>query len=399
MARKALQPTLREVGLNYAIAQEKIIADLIRPTDDLDTYGRCLTGLEDYWRLADQPKAAPWVRIAAVAAQYDAARADAALRMGTRAAFTYGYHKDMTVNAAIQALRVVGGSLGTELTDAALRLAIALGVVDRVTDHDHVNDNAGDLVAVLARFDEPLAARVGLALQCKLSEQMRRTSIAQALVQEGLDTADLRGRLRSAAPALELGRVRAAVTSPSSGGDVRPFEELLAAFDAAPQLEERGTLLEALTAAASDRASIQQVAQRVPAGRRGRFEMTRLARRAAELEEHNIAYDLALRSVSSGEPLLYGYWDGGETAALVLMCQLKSSRARPTFARAVQDAIEHRYGIGFASMPVLCECLWALNEPDAARAILSALLDHLDAVTAIYPREASSWRAAVGLAE
>lgn len=93
------------------------------------------------------------------------AAAQLTLLAGVRAAFTYGYHKDTTINHFILAFEAVGEYLGEHLPATAEFITSLLLLLDQLTDGRMIYGAPAHFVAVVAKFDVELAARLASRLQ------------------------------------------------------------------------------------------------------------------------------------------------------------------------------------------------------------------------------------------
>jgi len=133
----------------------------------------------------------------------DEASAHRVLESGIRAAFTYGYRKDTTINDFVIALERIGGELGDRLSEVAEFTAGVLALLDRLTDGRMLYDAPAHFVAVLCKFDVPLAARLAEALhrQCR---SLSLRILASALHDHGVDVDATRVAFRELAPSVEF---------------------------------------------------------------------------------------------------------------------------------------------------------------------------------------------------
>jgi AAA ATPase-like protein len=125
------------------------------------------------------------------------------LASGVRAAFTYGYHKDTTINEFIVAFERIGSELANRLPEVAEFIARDLLLLDRLTDGRMLYDAPAHFVAILCKFDIPLAARLAESLrrQCR---SLNLGTLAHALQDHGVDIDTVRVAFKELAPTVEF---------------------------------------------------------------------------------------------------------------------------------------------------------------------------------------------------
>jgi hypothetical protein len=122
---------------------------------------------------------------------------------GIRAAFTYGFRKDTTINSFILAFEAIAPHLGQQRNDVVQFIASVLAFLDRLTDVRMISEAPAHFVAVVCKFDIPTATKVATALQ--QSCRQLRSPIAPALRDHGLDVESVRRALTVEAPMLDIG--------------------------------------------------------------------------------------------------------------------------------------------------------------------------------------------------
>jgi tetratricopeptide (TPR) repeat protein len=258
-----------------------------------------------------------------------------------------------------------------------------LEILDKLTDLDHVNDNAGELIAVLCRFDVKLAARAAKFLRDRLSPYMWRTSIRKALEQAGLDVAKIGSELIKVESTLSLGAGRSKKVEEHSPEHAMSFEEAATALTKHHKftLDANYRLRQQLVDLCADKGQIEKAAAILTdAG-----DLARLALRAHALKEDALARQYSQRSVHDGKPLLGWNWDWDQSEALDLLCKLDSTRAAPIFQEAVLASMEEPYYLGHVSQAVICMCLMSLGLVEEAKSLFQEFLGFLREITKVYP--------------
>lgn len=138
----------------------------------------------------------------------DSPSAERALTSGVRAAFTYGYSKDTTINYFILAFEAIGPHLGQRLEEVARFIASVLLILDDLTDGRMLYAAPAHFVAILCKFDVELATELGLQLQSGCPRL--RFPLAPALQDHGLDVKQFGALWKKKAPGLRVGTVRQA---------------------------------------------------------------------------------------------------------------------------------------------------------------------------------------------
>jgi energy-coupling factor transporter ATP-binding protein EcfA2 len=136
----------------------------------------------------------------------DQVAAQRTLFAGIRAAFTYGFRKDTTINHFILAFEAVGEHLSARFRRTANFITSLLLVLDQLTDGRMIYGAPAHFVAVVAKFDVELAARIASRLHngCR----QLRSSIAPALKDHGLDPRSIRAKFKTLAPQVDFGKVK-----------------------------------------------------------------------------------------------------------------------------------------------------------------------------------------------
>jgi hypothetical protein len=238
----------------------------------------------------------------------------------------------MTVNAAIDCLESVGQCLTTqELQNAAAILSNTLEIVARVTDHDHVRDNAGKLVAILATLDISLAAETANILQQRLGKSMWRSSINQSLERAGRLDEKLKSDLLKACPSLDLGPGVDTESEPNNREDAMTFEEAKKALALATKIKAETTEFDVrydlrrrliLLCASATQLSEAALILNEPG------DIAKLALQAFSINEESLAKRFAAESARHGRPLLGWDWDWDQSKALFLLCKLDRVQAK-----------------------------------------------------------------------
>lgn len=133
----------------------------------------------------------------------DMSAAERVLIVGVRAAFTYGYRKDTTLNEFLVAFDSVAPYLGTRFTAIAELVARAIIVVDTLTDGRMLMYASSYFVAVVCRHDLPLAARLAQCLWTRC-RSLRPTWLRQAAGDQGVDLSELAPVFAEHAPDVPL---------------------------------------------------------------------------------------------------------------------------------------------------------------------------------------------------
>lgn len=125
---------------------------------------------------------------------------------GVRAAFTYGYHKDTTINYFILAIEAVAEHVGDRFTKIVEFTTSLLLLLDNLTDGRMICGAPAHFIAVVAKVDVGLAARVASRLQSDCRQL--GGAIAPAIKDHGLDVRSVRAKFKKLAPEVELGKVK-----------------------------------------------------------------------------------------------------------------------------------------------------------------------------------------------
>ena len=168
---------------------------------------RILTQVEGSLNESDKFKSGDLIDLStrfARAGDLEAARR--VLVSGIRAAFTYGFRKDTTINSFILAFEAIAPHLGQRRSDVVPFIASVLAFLDRLTDARMISKAPAHFVAVVCKFDIPAAAKVATALQ--QSCRQLRSPIAPALRDHGLDVESVRRALIVEAPTLDIGDLK-----------------------------------------------------------------------------------------------------------------------------------------------------------------------------------------------
>lgn len=104
-----------------------------------------------------------------------------------RAAFSYGYRKDITVLLFIECLAELGMPLGAELCEMVALVSSTLEVLRTLTDHAELTDAGTELVAATSLHQPELAAHLGAVLFDRLEGHLCLGSVAEWLLNKGID--------------------------------------------------------------------------------------------------------------------------------------------------------------------------------------------------------------------
>lgn len=165
-----LIPALVEARINYEGGHLSL-------SDMLDAEGLCP---EIASRLRDQAeewfdndvvsKSGAFINLAGMQAKAgDIAKAKRTLTKGVRAAFTYGYRKDITINCFIVAFETVADRLGERFAECTDFIARAYIILSNLTDGRMLGYGSSYFIGVVCRRDLELAAKLaqGIWRSCR----------------------------------------------------------------------------------------------------------------------------------------------------------------------------------------------------------------------------------------
>jgi hypothetical protein len=204
---EGLIPALRKARIGYESGPLSI-CDLLQRKSECRTTVLCLLHeVEASIDQSDKFKSGDLIELSARFARAgDLEAARQTLVSGIRAAFTYGYHKDTTINEFILAFEAVAPHLGERKAEVVQFIASVLCFLDRLTDARMISDAPAHFIAIICKVDIPTAAQVAMALQ--QSCRQLRSPLAPALRDHGLDVEAIRRALTLEAPTLDIGKLK-----------------------------------------------------------------------------------------------------------------------------------------------------------------------------------------------
>jgi hypothetical protein len=196
-----LIPALVEGRVNYEAGHLSIIDMLQAEAICSDLSLRLLRTVEGWFTESVEFKAVPLIDLARRFARAgNSIGADRVLLSGVRAAFTYGYRKDTTLNDFLDAFNAVAPHLGTEqFRRTADFTANAILILDDLTDGRMLYYASSYFIAMTCRYDMTLAARIAQRLWTRC-RQLRPTWILQAAEEHEVETTEIMTTFARIAP-------------------------------------------------------------------------------------------------------------------------------------------------------------------------------------------------------
>lgn len=221
LMENSLVPTLRR---GYMLYEDGLlsISDMLQHEGMCnDTILHLLAIVEDTLLNTIQFKSGSLMNLAARYAKAgDVATAERNLLAGVRAAFTYGYRKDTTLNEFIAAFEAVSPHIPERFEELAEFIARVIILLDSLTDGRMLYYASSYFIALVCEHDMMLGARLAEVLwtSCR---SLRPHSILLAAEDRGLDVTELSAVFEITAPDVEL------ATSDDDDGNYDPRDNFV----------------------------------------------------------------------------------------------------------------------------------------------------------------------------
>jgi hypothetical protein len=199
-----LMPALRTGYMSYESGQLSI-ADMLQDAEMCNgTVRHLLAIVEDTLLNSIQFKSGSLINLAARYAKAgDKVAAERNLVVGVRAAFTYGYRKDTTLNEFISAFEAVAPHIPDRFDELVDYITRVIMLLDELTDGRMLYYASSHFIAFVCEHDIVTGASLAQMLwtSCR---QLRPHSILMAAKDRGIDITALQAAFEIAAPDVEL---------------------------------------------------------------------------------------------------------------------------------------------------------------------------------------------------
>lgn len=396
-------PTVRKDFLAAHWLIWPVRSEIALPLATSERGARILDELEGHVESDDwvSHKAKELVELSIAAAQLrDLPRSAYLLRRGVRAAFTYGYRKDITIEYFVECIGAVAQNLGERLIDHAALAIACLAILDELTDHHSLGHAAPRLVAAVAVADPVLATHVAIALFRRLGGGFFGESIAFALRLRGLDPFELEHVFHET-PRTSLPYWGPPTDDHPMGSRPAPLPQAIAdlagLYRNESDWERCRTLETAMMAAIRDRDSFERVRAQLESMKELpwwlRHELAVAAARAGLASE---ARALVQESLASPGDEGATSWPHEHATLVRATAFLAPSEALQLVTRLSQrsfDRYANLWGSGFAT--IVIETLSKGGQHELAAACLDRFATHLRDLIAVYPSSERYWQRAL----
>jgi energy-coupling factor transporter ATP-binding protein EcfA2 len=199
-----LIPAFEEAHINYE-SGHLAISDMLQSEGICgDAVQRLLGKVESWFSENTSFKSGDFIYLAARFARAgNQPAAERNLVSGVRAAFTYGYRKDTTINDFLVAFDLVAVHLGERFTETAEFVTRALVLLDSLTDGRMLYYASSYLIGLVCRFDVELAAKLAECLWTNC-HSLRPVWIVQAAGDQGVEMSSYASVFAEHAPTVKL---------------------------------------------------------------------------------------------------------------------------------------------------------------------------------------------------